>query len=168
MPKDEPKTVTMDVDALKALIDAQVRAGIAEAQVKGKADEVDFDKAMKLVRGQDRPSDPITYEECVSPLTGSSFRAKIQTSRTSKQGRVIDLVDYTWPEKIDVPVSQGGMMPDTHLSAPAETHQHWKYWEFMRRDMNEFASGKLFTRYILKAEHERRKAMDAGQPAAAE
>jgi hypothetical protein len=162
----ETKTVTLDLDTLKALIASEAKALILQAQAEGAAKGDDFSEQMKLVRGGDRPADPISYEDCVSPLTGAAFRAKIQTSRTSKQGRVIDLVDYTYPDKIDVPQSQGGLMPDAHISAPPEKHAHWKYWEYLRRDMNEFASGKLFTGYITKAEHDRRVAMAAKASAA--
>jgi hypothetical protein len=169
MAKDDerPKTVTLGLDELNALIAAGARAAVAEAQAKGTVDALDFDKAMKLIRGGDRPAAKIRHEDCVSPLTGASFRAKVVESKMTPLGRVIDLEDYTWPDGVDVPVSQGGLMPDAHLRAPAETHAHWKYWEFMRRDLNEFASGKAFTRYLLKSEHERRKALDTA-PVAAE
>jgi hypothetical protein len=163
MAKDDEraKTITLDTDALDELIRAKVSAGIAEARTKDVVEGDDFDRAMKTIRGGDKPAAPIRYEDCISPLTGCSFRAKIMASRATPLGRVIDLEDYAWPAGIDVPVSQGGLMPDGHLSAPPETHQHWKYWEFLRRDMAEFASGKGFTKYLLRSEAERRKAMDA-------
>lgn len=167
MAKDEPKTVTLDLDTLNQLIDAKVKTGVAEAQARQAADGIDFEKAMKLVRGGDKPAAKVWSSDlCVSPLTGCTFKCKLMASRTSAQGRVIDLEEYTYPEGVDVPQSQGGKMPDGHLKAPPEKHAHWKYWEFMRRDLGEFV-GKPFTRYLLKTEHDKRVALDAA-PVAAE
>jgi hypothetical protein len=178
-PVESPRTITVDVDTLNELIDAKVRAGIATAQATARVNADDFAQTMRKVRGQDQPPTPIRHEECESPLTGARFRAKIMASRSSPLGRVIDLEDYTWPDGVTVPQSQGGRMPDEFVSAieapdhPAGAavkakYDHWKYWEFIRVDMNEFASGKPFTRYLLKSEADKRRAMDAEAAAAAQ
>ena len=174
MAKDEEKrTVTLDIDALNALIDAKVQARVAEAAAKSTVDATDFERAMREVRGQDRPAAEIRYEDCESPLTGARFRAKIQASRKSALGIVIDITDgYTFPPGVEVPQSRGGIMPDEFVPAveapDSESggallvkYNHWKYWEFVRRDMIEFAGGKPFVAYLRASEADRRRAEQA-------
>ncbi len=157
---DEKKTVTLDVDALNELIQSKIREGLAEARAKDVVEGTDFDAAMRKIRGGDVPPANITYEECISPLTGARFRAKIMASRSSPLGRLVDISEaYTLSEEYERPMSQGGKMPDSHTTAPKETHEFWKYWEFFRRDALEFV-GKPFTRYLLVSEHEKRTVED--------
>ncbi len=165
MGKDDaqaPKTITIDTATLNELIDAKVRAGIAEAQAKGVAEGADFERAMGTIRGGDKPAAKVWQSElCESPITGSRFNAKLMESRSTPLGRVVDLENYEFPAGIDVAQQDGGLMPDAHIASPPEVHAHWKYWEFVRRDLIEYASGKPFTRYILKSEADRRRALDA-------
>jgi hypothetical protein len=158
---EKPKMITMDADALAALVAAQVSAAIAIERAKDAVKGEDFTEQMKRVRGGDVPPAKIRYEDCISPLTGAKFRAKIMHSPGIPLGRVIDITEgYTLPEELGVPQSMGGKMPDDYIQNP-QKRAHDEYWLYQVRDMREYAGGKPFTRYILASEYEKRKALES-------
>lgn len=153
--------ITLDADALAALVASQVQAQVAIERAKDAVKGADFAEQMKIVRGGDVPPAQIRYEDCVSPLTGAKFRAKIMASPGIPLGRVIDITEgYTLPPEYETPVSSGGKMPDDYIQN-TQKRAHAAYWDFLVRDMREYASGKPFTRYILASEYEKRKALEA-------
>jgi hypothetical protein len=159
---EKPKMITMDADALAALVAAQVAAQIALERAKDAVKGEDFAEQMKRVRGGDGPPPAtIRYEDCISPLTGARFRAKIMASPGIPLGRCIDITEgYTLPPEYEIPVSSGGKMPDDFIQN-TQKREHARYWDFLVRDMREYASGKPFTRYILASEYEKRKALES-------
>lgn len=152
MAKDDK--ITISAEDLEKLIDAKIKAS---KQAEAPPEEESFEDQLKRARGQNKPGAPVTYEECESPLTGSTFRAKIMASRSSPLGRVIDLEDYVCPPNAYIPVSQGGLCPDETIK-DENRHSFWLYWEYRRRDVSEFASGKLFSTYLRKSEADARRA----------
>lgn len=177
MAKDD--TITLDRGALKELVQAEARALLAQELPKQLAPAVrtlqeKFESDMGAMRGHDRPPLVERTIACKSPLTGSTFTARIVESRGWPQGRIVDLVDYTHPAGIDKHVSDGGIVPDgltIHIGAdragkatlPDGTeiavsigdftpeYKMWSYETFWKRDLAEF-NGKPFAEYIRARE----------------
>lgn len=164
---DAPKTITLDLDALQALLDARVQVAVAADREKQAAKELDFEAQMRVIRGQNKPAPEPRYEECESTITGSDFTAKCLPSRTSPLGRVVDLENYKYPERAYVRVSDGGLLPDGD-AADEQRAEFWRYWNLQRIDRIEFASGKLFSTHIRKSEVVARREREQAEALAAQ
>jgi hypothetical protein len=69
--------------------------------------------AIDAQRGKGRPLPPEQLIYCKSPITGSTFTARLIESRNKEIGnRVVELLDYQRPQGWNVHKMDGGMVPD--------------------------------------------------------
>ncbi len=82
-------------------------------------------KDLDKQRGRDRPPPPEFLVPCKSPLTGATFTARCVVSRTYPEGSVVEMLDYAYPDGIEVPKARGGLYPypeDSMYEDPAKGH----------------------------------------------
>lgn len=96
-------------------------------------------KAMRSRPAEAEP-EPVT---CVSPITGSSFRARIRAD-----GRVLELLEYAYPDGIDKHESDGGRVPNGspiyNANGKFEAHYlQWRWSEFWYADLRAWVGKKL-------------------------
>ena len=160
---DQPQTITLTLDALKALMkeqaetitkavearqDDRIRSGVAEI-LGGKAPDEQMRDYMDRARGKNIPPPPEELVPCVSPMTGSKFVARVIMSRAYPLGRIVELLDYERPVGWDAHKEDGGLYdgpknfmlinPETGL--PRIKYRQWAYQTFYMVDWNHL-SGK--------------------------
>ena len=136
---------TAATSAAKAAVEAAMSALTGNAPQKKFEDASPNDQfaAMMHARKQgDQPPIPVTLEECKSPDTGATFKAEIQ------RGIVFTLVDYAYPEGIEVHQSDGGIVPDRLPVKDPDgrynpAYKQWRWTEFLQRDMRSFVGRPL-------------------------
>lgn len=156
MSKEQPKSITVDVDTLNELIESKVQQRLGSL-MSGSPNE-QFQKHMDSLRGKDAPPLPETFYPCKSPITGATFNARVIASRTYPGGRVIDLPDYVHPPGADISIHDGGMVP-AGMTIGSQDHKAWKYNEVWKRDLKDLV-GKPFAKYYTVEEAARREALD--------
>lgn len=114
-----------------------------------------FEAFSKQVHPEPRPSTEHVERlvPCRSPITSSTFVARVVKSRTYPAGRVVELIDYTQPAGFDVPKSEGGLFSDgvpirgDSSGGYSVQFNKWAWEEFWRKDLVEFV-GKPFQSHI--------------------
>ena len=149
---DEPQTITLTLDALRALVKDQVQEGtrseLAKLMTATTVDER-MQQAMDAMRGKNRPLPPETLVVCRSPVTGATFALRLVHSKAFPEGRVVEMVDYARPEGWDRHREDGGLYegPREMMSINSETglqhlrYRTWVYQTFWQTDWNS-VSGK--------------------------
>jgi len=132
--------VQITSDALATLIATQVREELAKIMTQRSPDEA-IQEALDRARGKDRPLPPEYLIQCKSPLTGSTFTARLQASRRHPGGRVIELLDYVRPEGWDRHKRDGGLVNDDTVmwsqfqpGKPDPQYANWVRKTFWQRD----------------------------------
>ncbi len=92
-------------------------------------------------RGRDNPPLTTTIVEGIVSATGGKFDVKID-----HRNRVVDLLNYTWPEGHDKPVAAGGLVPDGYKIGET-LHKHWMWTDFRQADINAFVGKPLPAHY---------------------
>ena len=132
-------------NARMAEIAAQgIAAPTRPVEVVSASPNAQFEAATSARRGIDNPPLPVTTVEGCCSTTGSTFTAKIDHN-----GRVVDLLDYTWPDGVDVGADSGGLCPSGYTIG-SKFHDHWKWTDFRQADINTFV-GKPLPNHIRNA-----------------
>lgn len=150
MPKHEEKeaTVTLTAADLQSLIRDAVRAQVLDLMTAKTPDE-QIREAIDRQRGIGRPTAPEFLVACRSPITGSTFTARLVASKTLGT-RVIEILDYTRPDGWDRKKCDGGLVEDGDqmplLEAdgkPGKRYVKWLYETFWLRDADEVGGKPL-------------------------
>lgn len=105
-------TVQVPASTLADLIAAAVDRRVAEIMTAKGPDERIAD-AMAAQRGQNMPAPHEALVDCVSPITGATFTARmLMPRRPGAPWRVVELLDYTRPEGWDRLQQDGGLVPN--------------------------------------------------------
>lgn len=88
-------------------------------------------------RGRDNPPLPTSIVEGIVSTTGAKFDVKIDHNN-----RVVDLLNYTWPDGVHTPASAGGISPDGY-PVGSVNHKHWLWTDFRQADINAFVGKQL-------------------------
>lgn len=158
------KQITIDEEQLDSLIAAKVKA--ASADTGGAATAAA--EAIKQVFGISQDGNTIEqrihtqlgtpipareclrtmHQACVNPRNGASFTAVIVPSRVWKEGRVVNLIDYQYPEdlaeraiKAGKPIHRqqfGGGDPRHGKMGLTETFLQWRYETYDQADRKAF------------------------------
>lgn len=97
---------------------------------------------LKAMRERPAPPEPEPVM-CVSPITGSTFRARLRLD-----GRVLELLDYAYPEGIDKHEGDGGRVPNGspiyNANGKFDSHYlQWRWSEFWYADLRAWVGKKL-------------------------
>jgi hypothetical protein len=134
------QTITITPSILKSLI----KDGVAEI-LGSKTHDESMAERMRAMRGQDKPAAPEEMIPCRSPLTQSTFVARVILSRQFPAGRVVELFDYVRPEGCDKHAEDGGLYhgqrewmravePGKPLDKGQHKYRHWLYSSFWATD----------------------------------
>jgi hypothetical protein len=149
MPKHEEEksdSVTISMAVFKELLQSQVREVLTS-----KTQDEQIQERLRQMRGQDRPPPPEELVPCRSPITGATFKARCVMSKAFPAGRIVEILDYTHPEGIDVPRADGGLcdMPIEKMFIQREDGEftrdftkpylYWRYQSYWAKDWNEIS-----------------------------
>jgi hypothetical protein len=111
MSKDE-KSVSVPASALADLISAAVDRRVAEI-MGAKSPDQKIAEAMAAQRGTNNPGQQEQLVDCRSPITKSTFTARLLLPRKpGGQYRVVELLDYERPDGWDRHAADGGLVPN--------------------------------------------------------
>jgi hypothetical protein len=142
--------VSMPASAYTEMFNARVRDEVLKILTAKTPDE-QIAERLDALRGKNRPPPLESLVECRSPITGSTFKARCVQSKTYPDGRIVEILDYTFPDGIDVPKDDGGLcdMPREKMFVQREdgefTHDltkpylYWRYQNFWAKDWNELS-----------------------------
>lgn len=165
MAKDDSlKTITVDVDTLKQLIESEVQKKLAAFATGSEADR--FQKEMDAMRGKNVPPPKEDLLPCQSPLTGSTFNARVVYSKPYPKGRIVELPGYKEPPEASISEQDGGRVPRgmpilNEDGKPNVKYQQWKYATYWKRDLSEIV-GQPMQSYYLESEYKAREASVKG------
>jgi hypothetical protein len=141
MSKDEGRPLLhMTDDQLTRLIDS-----LRQAPPPPEATEEEKFKAIEKMAAE-RPLFPEFKHGRVKSRTGATFVPRIVASRTHPKGRVVDLLEYQYPDGVDVPQDMGGLAPTgMAISHTGEggfryttRYKQWRYETFYRKDLTDY------------------------------
>jgi hypothetical protein len=129
-----------DLVSLLRAAAAQEVAGIFTAKT---TDERIRD-AIDRQRGVGQPTAQEFLVECRSPITGSTFTARLVASKSPEVGtRVVEMLDYRRPDGWDRKRQDGGIVPDGDdmplveaNGVPGKRYASWLYENFLKKDYN--------------------------------
>jgi hypothetical protein len=110
------------------------------------------------LEGKTRPSPRQRLIPGLSRRTGATFMFRVVESRGFKEGRIVELVDYKYPEGVDKHVQDGGIVPDGMMMTRADNgkelplFRQWRYDNFWKSDLNEFIGKPLSVRDVEPAD----------------
>ncbi len=149
MAKDSPETdgkkmITMDLDTLNALIAEKV-SGALQTSIKDNLEPLE--KRMAEAAALNALPQKEVSHACESLLTGSTFTARVVSSKSFPRGRIVDLLDYTHPASASIYQADGGQVPN---GAPLDgiAYKMWKYNEFWKRDLLDLVGKPFSDRYL--------------------
>lgn len=105
---------------------------------------------LKAMRERPAPPEPEPVM-CVSPITGSTFRARLRLD-----GRVLELLDYAYPEGIDKHEGDGGRVPNGspiyNANGKFDSHYlQWRWSEFWYADLRAWVGKRLPSGMVVTA-----------------
>lgn len=92
------RTAAQDVKTTAAVAAEAVR-GVLGITAEGSSREERIHAELGTPVPERKPI-PVRHQKCANPRTGSTFTAVIAPSRTYPDGRVVDLIDYRYPDDI--------------------------------------------------------------------
>lgn len=140
MPKEENIVLTREQFA------ELIAAMRAPAPPPPPNEEEQFAQLQKMASERPFPPD-VPWGRVLSP-TGATFVPRVIPSKAHPKGRVVELLEYTYPEGVDRHQSDGGLVPDGHPilvtnkagQMQSADYKQWRYLTFWRQDLTTYVS----------------------------
>lgn len=157
------KQITLDADALDALIEAKIAARMGGGNANLGTDPSgaraptteQWEAGVAELKGHNVPSAPYKIVRCKSERTESTFGCRVVKSRKFPQGRIISLDDYQHPAGTDKHVTEGGLVPEGMQirgadGRPTPEYKQWRWEAYWQRDLRDYVGQPLLDRYRLE------------------
>jgi hypothetical protein len=141
------------LDRMLAMLEARPAPAEVGSAIKLTEDQ-NISAHVADLKGTNRPRPRERLLPFLSPESNATMLLRVIESKGYPDGRIVDLLEYTYPEGFDVYQHAGGLVPDgLQMTRPDNGHKlpkynQWLYDTFWKRDLNAYVGRPMSRRYV--------------------